>query len=87
MTTLGPYGSENPMCFVSNSTEIIYAKMKNIDNKSDDILKYMDVYLHKLGTNSSEDLLLFSREKYKELNVLPETFRAYILLTIINICF
>ncbi len=72
----GPIWSEFPIQFASNATEIIYTKMKSTDNKSDDVLKYMDVYLHKIGTKTSSDKLLFSREKYKELNVLPEQFPA-----------
>lgn len=72
----GPIWSEFPIQFASNATEIIYTKMKSTDNKSDDVLKYMDVYLHKIGTDAKVDKLLFSREKYKELNVLPEQFPA-----------
>ncbi len=71
---MGPIWSEFPIQFVSNATEIIYTKMKSTDNKSDDVLKNMDVYLHTIGTNANFDKLLFSREKYKELNVLPERF-------------
>ena len=71
---LGPIWSEFPIQFVSNATEIIYTKMKSSDNKSDDVLKNMDVYLHSIGKPESSDMLLFSREKYKELNVLPERF-------------
>ena len=71
---LGPIWSEFPIQFASNATEIIYTKMKSTDNTSDDVLKYMDVYSHKIGTKSSTDKLLFSREKYKYLNVLPEQF-------------
>ncbi|MBK7469044.1 MAG: hypothetical protein IPJ43_20895 [Saprospiraceae bacterium] len=51
--------------------------MKSTDNKSDDVLKYMDVYLHTIGTNTTNDKLLFSRENIKELNVLPEDFKYY----------
>ena len=71
---LSPIWSEFPIQFASNATEIIYTKMKSTDNKSDDVLKYMDVYLHKIGTAAKADKLLFSREKYKELTVLPEQF-------------
>lgn len=70
----GPIWSEFPIQFASNATEIIYTKMKSTDNKSDDVLKNMNVYLHTIGTNATNDKLLFSREKYKELNVLPERF-------------
>jgi len=70
----GPIWSEFPLQFASNATEIIYTKMKSTDNKSDDVLKNMDVYLHKIGTNSINDKLLFSREKYPELHILPERF-------------
>jgi len=72
----GPIWSEFPIQFASNATKIIYTKMKSIDNKSDDVLKNMDVYIHTIGTNATNDNLLFSREKYKELNVLPEQFPA-----------
>ncbi len=75
----GPIWSEFPIQFTSNATEIIYTKMKSTDNKSDDVLKYMDVYLHTIGTNATNDKLLFSREKYKELNVLPERFPSIIV--------
>lgn len=75
----GPIWSEFPIQFTSNATEIIYTKMKSTDNKSDDVLKYMDVYLHTIGTNTTNDKLLFSREKYKELNVLPERFPSIIV--------
>ncbi len=70
----GPIWSEFSLQFASNATEIIYTKMKSTDNKSNDVLKNMDVYLHTVGTNSTNDKLLFSREKYTELNVLPERF-------------
>jgi len=70
----GPIWSEFPLQFASNATEIIYTKMKTTDNKSDDVLKNMDVYSHAIGTNATKDKLLFSREKYKEMNVLPERF-------------
>ena len=70
----GPIWSEIPVQFTSNSKEIIYTKMKSTDNKSDDVLKNSDVYLHTVGTDSKNDKLLFSREKYPELNVLPERF-------------
>lgn len=72
----GPIWSEFPIQFVNNATEIIYTKMKSSDNKSDDVLKNMDVYLHIIGKDSKTDLLIFSREKYSELNVLPERFPA-----------
>ena len=70
----GPIWSEFPIQFASNATEIIYTKMKSTANKSDDMLKNMDVYFHKIGTDATTDKLLFSREKYKELNVLTEQF-------------
>lgn len=72
----GPIWSEFPLQFASNATEVIYTKMKSTDNKSDDVLKNMDVYTHTIGTNPANDKLLFSREKYSELNVLPERFPA-----------
>lgn len=75
----GPIWSEFDIQFASNATEITYTKMKSTDNKSDDVLKNMDVYIHAIGTDSANDKLLFSREKYKELNVLPERFpKVYI---------
>lgn len=70
----GPIWSEFAIQFASNATELIYTKMKSTDNKSDDVLKNMDVYSHTIGTNATHDKQLFSREKYKELNVLPERF-------------
>lgn len=70
----GPIWSEFPLQFASNATEIIYTKMKTTDNKSDDVLKHMDVYVHVIGSNATKDKLLFSREKYRELKVLPERF-------------
>ncbi len=70
----GPVWSEFRAQFASDDTEIIYTKMKSTDNKSDDVLKYMDVYSHTIGTETSTDRLLFSREKYNELNILPEQF-------------
>lgn len=70
----GPIWSEFPLQFVSNATEIIYTQMKSTDNTSDEVLKNMDVYLHTIGKNTTPDLLLFSRDKYSELQVLPERF-------------
>lgn len=70
----GPIWSEFAIQFASNATELIYTKMKSVDNKSDDVLKNMDVYSHTIGTNATNDKQLFSREQYKELNILPERF-------------
>ena len=37
--------------------------MKSADNKSDDVLKNMDVYLHTIGTNPTNDkLFIFTRK-------------------------
>jgi len=77
--SFGSIWSEFPIQFATNATEIIYTKMKSTDNKSDDVLKNMDVYSHTIGNDATNDKLLFSREKYKELNVLSERFPIIVL--------
>ncbi len=71
---IGPTWSQFIIEFVLNDTEIMYTKLKSSDINNNELLKNTDVYLHKIGTEPINDKLLFSREKYKELNVLPEKF-------------
>jgi prolyl oligopeptidase len=71
---IGPIWSEFPFEFVQNDNAILYSKMSSSDNTSDDLLKNMNVCLHTIGTKTTSDKLMVSREINKELGILPEQF-------------
>jgi len=85
---IGPVWSEFPYEFTKKGTAILYTKMSSTDNTSDDLLKNMKVCEHTLS--SGAERIIASREKNKELAILPEQFptlsfsddKKYIFLTI-----
>ncbi|MDR0792054.1 MAG: prolyl oligopeptidase family serine peptidase, partial [Chitinophagaceae bacterium] len=60
-----------PFHFANNATAISYTKM-NMTGKKEDYWKNEKVMLHTIGSNPQNDKIIFSREKYPALNVLPE---------------
>lgn len=70
--SIGPVLNRLPVVFISNDKEIIYTKTNERDINNGDPLKNQDVFLHLIGSPVTDDKVLFSRENYAQLGVLPE---------------
>lgn len=60
--------------WTKDGKSLFYTKLQNTDNTSDDMLKDMRCMLHKIGTDTKNDVEVASRQKNPELPIKPENW-------------
>lgn len=64
--------------WLEGNESFLYSRLKSADIHQEDRLFDQKVYLHKLGTDPAEDIEIFSREKYPDLEITNANFLVVI---------